>query len=146
MNKNKSPELIKAFEIISQYAYNITVELKDGMSGGTNEDLGFDEKLAVDISKAFSDWRARTEEIKDPYSVWFFDGERWSKVTKNLYQEDAYKEWYRLTSGGRKNSKPSFETYYFLGSSYANLVGRHEIEEQEDDFSIRYLLNKSFGD
>jgi hypothetical protein len=63
-----------------------------------------------------------------------------------MHQNEAYREWYALTSGAKDRCDASHETYYFLGRGNNAPIGRHSIEENEDDFSIRYLLNKSFGD
>ena len=64
-----------------------------------------------------------------------------------MYQQDAYKEWYRLTSGGKINSNSNFEQYYYLGKSNIHLVDKDiQVESDDDSISIRYLLNKSFGD
>lgn len=91
-------------------------------------------------------WRSRSNTIQNPYCVWYWDGNSWSKLTKDMYQEDAYKEWYRLTRGGKFNASPKSENYYYLGLSEEVLLNRHSYESEEDNFSIRYLLNKSFGD
>lgn len=138
-----SANVREAISIISSHAYSIArdleVELEDG-------NLGLDDQLIYDIKNAFVSWRERTREIKDPYCVWYFDGNIWSKVTKDMYQEDAYREWYRLTKGGKVMSKPSHSSYYHLGKSDLILTGPHEEESERDDFSIKYLLSKTFGD
>lgn len=146
MPKNSLTELEAALQTISSYSYNTYQDLLDGLPSGNSSDMGFDDQLVIDIARAFISWQSRLNEIKDPYCVWYYDGNDWSKVTKDLYQEDAYKEWYRLTQGGKKNNKASCEMYYFLGPSSLKLFGRHDQPEEGDDFSIRYLLAKSFGE
>ena len=146
MTKKSTTKIEQAISIISSHAYNSSNELESGLPTGSCSEMGYDEQLILDIAKAFTEWQTRKNQIQDPYCVWFFDGECWSKATKDMYKEDAYREWYRLTSGGRKMSKSSSSTYYFLGKSNLVLMGRHEDEPEQDDFSIRYLLSKSFGD
>lgn len=146
MSKRMLSPAEEAIQLISSYCYEGGQELKSGLPNGSCSDLGFDETLILEIAQAFSSWQSRINSIKDPYTVWYYDGNVWSRLTKDLYQEDAYKEWYRLTRGGKQNNKASCETYYFLGSSNLKLVGRHEQAEEGDDFSIKYLLSKSFGD
>ena len=133
----------EAISTIANHAYGVAKELEAELSDGS---LGLDDELIFDIAKAFLAWRSRTREIKDPYCVWHFDGSTWAKVTKDMYQEDAYREWYRITKGGKVKAKPTEESYYYLGSSGLILSGRHEETGPEDDFSIKYLLSKSFGD
>jgi hypothetical protein len=146
MSKKTPSKVEQAISIIASHAYNTSVELQEGLPGGSCPEMGFDEELILEISTAFTSWQSRRNHIQDPYCVWFFDGVAWSKATKDMYQEDAYKAWYRLTSGGKKLSKPSFDSYYFLGRSNLMLSGRHEVTPDEDDFSIKYLLAKTFGD
>lgn len=139
MSETKSLE--ESLEIISSHAYNIAQELKASLSEGY-----FDEVLIQDISSAFLSWRERIEKIKDAYCVWYWNGSLWSKASKDMYQEDAYREWYRLTKGGRKEFGPKCDTYYYLGSAKLSLTEKHPVESEADDFSIRYLLAKSFGE
>lgn len=146
MTKKSVSKIEQALSKIANHAYNSSAELESGLPTGGCPEMGFDEQLILDIAQAFTSWQARKNQIQDPYCVWYFNSSSWSKVTKDLYQEDAYKEWYRLTSGGRINSKPSFDSYYFLGPSSLTLEGRHDLDAEKDDFSIRYLLNKSFGE
>lgn len=140
-------ELREALKIISDSLYSSYEELSDGLPNGANPEWEYDEQLVLDVAEAVIRWQSRLHQIKDPYVVWFFDGMVWSKITEEKYQEQAYKDWYRLTEGGVVKSKPTDETYYFLGSPDLVLLGRHDPEELaiEDDFSIGYLLNKSFG-
>jgi len=135
----------EAMELISLYSMDIYNSLSSGLENGSNSELGFDEELVLDIAKAFGNWRSRSSKIKDPYVVWYFNGDSWSKVTKDLYQQDAYREWYRLTKGGKTNNGPNQACYYFLGPSNLILEGRHLNEENAGD-SIGYLLSKSFRD
>ena len=146
MSKKTLNKVEKAISVIANHAYNSSIELAEGLPTGVSSQMGFDEQLICDIAQAFEAWQSRINKIQDPYCVWFFDGDKWSKVTKDMYQEDAYRQWYILTSGGKKMSKPSFPVYYYLGSSNLTLVGRHDDEQEEDDFSIKYLLSKSFGE
>lgn len=132
----------QSISIISSHAHSLARELEAELEDGT---LGLDDQLVHDIKNAFLAWRERTREIKDPYCVWYFDGS-WSKVTKDMYQEDAYREWYRLTKGGKMMSKALHGPYYYLGKSDLILSGPHEEESVEDDFSIKYLLSKTFGE
>ena len=137
-------DLNDALDIISDILYNSSKELRDGLPGGPDEEWGYDEELVIEIAKACSEWQSRQSVIQDPYVVWFFDGAAWSKVTEEMYQEDAYKEWYKLTECGANQNNQSCDTYYFLASSTEELIGRHR-EEEADNFSARYLLSKSFG-
>jgi hypothetical protein len=146
MSKKTLTKVEKAISAIANHAYNSSIELSEGLPTGVSSEMGFDEQLIYDIAQAFEAWQSRKNQIQDPYCVWFFDGDKWSKTTKDMYQEDAYREWYRLTSGGKKMAKPSSPTYYFLGRSNLTLVVRHDDEQEEDDFSIKYLLSKSFGE
>jgi hypothetical protein len=131
----------ESLEVISDHAYSIAQELRSSLVDGY-----FDEDLIRDIGSAFLAWRDRVEKIKDAYCVWYWDGSSWSKVSKDMYQEDAYREWYRLTKGGRKESGPKCDTYYYLGSTKLKMAEKHPVESETDDFSIRYLLSKSFGE
>jgi hypothetical protein len=146
MTEDSSKKIELAMSIIASYAYSASTELKSGLPNGSCPEMGYDEQLILDIANAFTSWQSRKDRIQDPYCVWFFDGDSWSKVTKDMYQEDAYKVWYKLTSGGRKMNNQSHSSYYHLGKSNLKLSGRHEEESQQDDFSIKYLLAKSFGD
>lgn len=138
--------LEEALNVISENLYSSYEELKSGLPGGTLADWNYDERLVVEIAEAVVRWKSRQRTIQDPYVVWFFDGLDWKKVSKEMYQEDAYREWYRLTGGGRKQNDSKCETYFYLGSADETLEGRHPVEEEEDDFSVNYLLNKSFGE
>lgn len=138
-----SANIQEAISTIANHSYGVAKALESELLDGS---LGLDDDLVYDITKAFLAWRSRTREIKDPYCVWHFDGTIWTKATKDMYQEDAYREWYRITKGGRIKAKPTEESYYYLGSSELVLSGRHEETTQEDNFSIKYLLSKSFGD
>jgi hypothetical protein len=140
MNKDE------ALSVISDSLYSAYKELSDGLPGGSDEEWGYDEELVIEIAEACIKWKARKSDIEDPYVVWYFDNESWSKITTDMYQEDAYKEWWRLTSAGKERHDSSSETYFFLGSSNEVLSGRHGVEVEDDDFSIGYLLNKSFGE
>jgi len=140
-----SENLEEALEAISNALYGTYKELVDGMPGGSYEEWGYDEQLAIEIGQAVDRWRNRKSNIQDPFVVSLFNGTSWSRVTEDMYQEDAYKEWYRLTNGGKTQAGPKDETYYYLGSSKEELDGRHRIEKEEDGFSINYLLEKSFG-
>lgn len=131
----------KSLELISSHAYNIAKELEDLL-----KEEYIDSALVDDIAKAFTAWRGRVNQIQNPYCVWYWDGQSWAKVTKDMYQEDAYKEWYRLTKGGKVSGNPTCENYYFLGSATQAMTERHPREVESDDFSIRYLLSKSFGE
>lgn len=137
----------EALEIISNSMYASYEELFDGLPEGSNADWGYDEQLVLEIAEAVLRWKSRLNRIKDPYVVWYFDGSRWFKITEEKYQEQAYKDWYSLTKGGKEKSKATEPTYYFLGPADLVLSERHDPEElkEEDDFSINYLLSKSFG-
>lgn len=136
----------EALEVISGALYGAYKELIGGLPGGSDEEWGYDEDLVVEIAEACARWKSRQSHLEDPYTVWFFNGSDWLRFTEDMYQEKAYKEWYRLTDGGKENCDSSSETYFFLGSSNAELSGRHNDDLEEDDFSISYLLNKTFGE
>lgn len=138
-------ELEDALETISDVLSDASEELKGGLPGGSFEEWNYDEKLVRDIALACLSWQSRVSPIQDPYSVWFFDGSSWERKTKDMYQEEAYKEWYRLTSGGKEMNNSSCKVYYHLCSSKETLLNRHCESDDEDDFSIGYLLNKSFN-
>lgn len=133
-------ELSEALEIIEQSLPETHKELLYGL-----KNCNYDQELISDIAKAISSWKSKQRYIKDPYVVHFFDGKSWSKITEEMYQQDAYRKWYSLTKGGKQNNDSRSKTYYFLGSADLKLEGRHQEEVEEED-SIRYLLNKSFGD
>ena len=146
MSNNKM-NLEQALDLISDVAYDSYKELIDGLPEGSNSEWNYDVQLVMELAEAWQRWRDRQDAIEDPYVVWHFDGSKWSKITKEMYQEDAYKDWYRLTKGCTENHNASFERYYYLGSAHEELEGRHEFEEEDDDdFSIGYLLSKSFGE
>lgn len=137
----------EALEIISGSMYASYEELRDGLPNGPDDEWCYDEQLVIEVAEAVLRWQSRLNPIKDPYTVWFFDGVIWSKMTKDKYQEEAYKDWYHLTQGGTVMHNSTCPTYFLLGSSNLKLEGRHLAEEfqEEDNFSISYLLNKSFG-
>ena len=134
--------ILKSLSEIYKFAPFTHDELKKGL----NNDSDFDEELVSDIAEAFNMWRSRQFKLKDPYTVWRFKDNTWEALTGELQKQDAYREWYRLTSGGQVNCNAEFEEYYHLGSLKDKPVGKHSLEEDEDDFSARYLLAKSFGD
>jgi len=138
--------LTEALEIISNFDFDHYKVLKAGLPTGKHSEVGYDERLVIEIGAAFKSWVARQDQIQDPYCVWFFDGTAWSKATEDLYEEDAYKAWYNLTDSAKTNKDSSFQTYYYFGSSREELKGRHKTKADDDDFSIGYLLNKSFGE
>lgn len=136
--------LSEALEIISEDLYDTSEELSDGLPEGSNSEWGYDSQLAVEIAEAVIRWNHRKKSvIKDPYVIWKYQDGKFQKDSIEMYQEDAYREWYRLTGGNRRNHNSDFEVYYILESAKWN----QEVEAEEaDDFSVRYLLNKSFGD
>lgn len=144
--KVKTMDLVEALSLISDILYSSSKELSSGLPGGTDEELGYDEMLVMDIADACKRWHGRQNYIKNPYVVWFFSEQSWAKVTEDMYQEDAYREWYRLTSGGERNNNRSCDSYYYLGLSNEDPTSRHPKDnDDDDDFSTSYLLNKSFG-
>ena len=135
----------EALKIVSDILYETYKELRDGLPGGSDEEWGYDEELVIDIAKACLRFQNRKSILQDPYVVWFFNGSEWSVASEEMLMEDAYKEWYKLTCGAKKQRDSSFETYYHLDLLSNKPSGRHYLEN-DDDFSINYLLNKSFGD
>ena len=137
----------EALDIIGDSMYFVHRELCEGLPDGSNPEWGYDEQLVVEIAEAVVKWHSRQHQIKDPYVVWFYNGFSWSKVTEEKYQEEAYKDWYALTESGKIRNNSTCETYYFLGSADLVLTDKYDPDtlKEEDDFSIGYLLNKSFG-
>ena len=125
-----------------------TVEeiLNDGLPEGSNPEWKYDEELINDIAAAIEKWVSRLDDLEEPWVVSYFNSETWQTVSKKMTQPEAYKIWYQRTRCGKENCNPSFDCYFYMGPAKEVLNGRHPIEEDEDDFSLRYLLNKSFGE
>lgn len=139
-------DLTEALSIISEC---LGLEVKKIISSdiSVNKDLvlGYDEKLCIEIATACISWKNRVCPIQDPWKVGFFNGESWELITnKPLYQQDAYRIWYKQTNGGTQLHQKSCGQYYCLINYFKDFETNDETQD-EDDFSISYLLTKSFG-
>jgi hypothetical protein len=132
--------LKKALDTIG---YVLGTDIEDALK---KEGSDFDEQLALEIGIACKKWEDRQDDLEQPWAVAFFDGKSWSYLEIGLRQTDAYRLWWQSTDGGSKNNDPREETYYFMCPEGIELSGRHEHEDDEDGFSYRYLLDKSFGE
>lgn len=136
----------EALKLISLHLYNTSRELSDG-SDLEDPKYGYDHQLIIEIGQAVSRWKDRqTSKIEDPYLVWVCRDGKFMKASPEMYQEDAYREWYRLTNGGKQHHNSGFELYYVLEKANWDPNSCDEpTVEIEDGFSSNYLLNKSFG-
>ena len=137
-----------AFDLISLVlGSDIEDVLRDGLPDGKDyEDCGYDKRLVYDIASAVKAWQNRLSPLVDPYVVSYFNGRIWTTVTEEMRQEEAYREWFELTKKGTEQCNPACKTYFYLHRTDEELNGRHEVEEEEEDFSVKYLLGKSFGE
>jgi hypothetical protein len=120
--------------------------LYDGLPEGSESQWQYDEELINDIAEAVNNWVSRLDHLQDPWLVSYFDSNSWTTISKKVTQTEAYKIWYKATKGGKENFDATSDTYFYMGSASEVLDGRHKVDEEEDDFSISYLLNKSFGE
>lgn len=102
-----------------------------------------DRELIFEIAAAVQKWKARKEAEPEMYLVWLFKDNQWSRASRLMRMEEAYREWYRLTNGATLACKQDTDFYYLIESS--TWIPKKEEPEEEDNFSAAYLLNKSFG-
>ena len=74
----------EALEVISNLIYSASKELRDGLPGGSDEEWNYDDALVIEIAGACIKWQSRQSQSEDPYVVWFFRGESWSKGTDEM--------------------------------------------------------------
>ncbi len=129
--------------IIGKVFPSLKIELEDGLKENSFGQSKFDEALIRDIGVAVNRWIENQPKLVDPYCVWYFN-RVWTPIVRDLTQADAYKEWYKLTKGATQNHKPEYSEYYVIESAFWKPEHLKE-EEEEDDFSIKYLLEKTFG-
>ena len=141
-------ELQKALDTIG---YILGVDIEEQLVRGLDED--YDPELIIDIAEACKKWEQREDERTITWNVHFYDcpGEslgdgEWSIVAIGLSKNDAYRIWYEKTNGGKDQADSRSKSYYHFGRSDEELRGRHSWEKEEDDFSVSYLLAKSFGE
>lgn len=108
----------------------------------------YDDQLIIDIGKACQRWEGRQSNLEVPWVVRLFNGctNSWATISSGLKKEEAYRVWYNSTLGGTINNDSRSDNYYFMCPENIELSGRHEYYNEEDNFSYRYLLDKSFGD
>jgi len=108
----------------------------------------FDDQIIIEIGQACKNWEDRQDDLEVPWSVRLFDGNKkiWIMVKSGIKKEEAYRVWYQQTSGGTLCNDSRSDSYYFMCPENIKLYDRHEYDDDDDDFSYRYLLNKSFGE
>ncbi len=112
-----------------------------------SDQYGYDEQLIIEIGEACKRWEDRQGDLEKPWSVRLFDGNTnsWSVVKSGMNQKESYRAWYDFTYMGTINKDSRSENYYFICPEDEELSGRHRYDEDDGDFSYRYLLDKSFG-
>lgn len=136
----------EAKNIIGHCLNNIDEALLDGLPGGRNEEWNYDEQLIIDIGLACQQWEQRQSALEQPWAVSFYNGDTnsWELLDAGLRKADAYRLWWAETHGATRSSNPADHNYYYMHLETEQLNGRHQPETEGDDFSVRYLLDKSF--
>lgn len=118
----------------------------------TEEDLckpeyQYDDELILEIGQACQKWRERQEAKTKGWSLYYFNGETttWAVVQDRMKQNQAYQLWYEKTKGNTTEHNKACHSFYYLGKDGEELSGREIDDDEEDDFSVSYLLEKSFN-
>jgi hypothetical protein len=137
----------EALNVIGYIFGDLEEVLGDGLPGGKNEEWNYDDQLVLDIAQACKRWEDRQTDLEQPWSVSFFNGDdsTWETIESGLRKEEAYRVWWSKTAGATEQQNSGSHNYYYMCPESEPLDGRHRFEEEEDDFSYRYLLDKSFG-
>lgn len=137
----------EALSIISNLlGPDVGKNFKRGLPNGSESSWKYDERLCIEVAESCLSWKDRLCPIEDPWKVSFYNGNDWSDYTnKPMYHQDAYRVWYKVTEGGSVKNKSSCGEYYRLVKFWHKFELDEPEDEEEDSFSIRYLLDKSFG-